>query len=133
MKCQGISRTTREDTIQRFYYLTIRGRIKANARCQISGNRFLSRLPMKLVSRILPCPNFHRHKGTELDLDLQTLLPCGLSSGGSSAQTMYENKFLQYTLLIFESKNINYKYKKTPFYYFLEMCGLLAKFYFHFL
>lgn len=83
-----------------------------------------------LKNPYLVLPNFHWHKGTELDLDLQTLwfrwVIC--------TNQVYENMFSQYTLLIFESKNINYKHNKTLFYYiFCRKCaGLWAKFYFHF-
>lgn len=85
MKCQGISRTTREDKIQRFYYLTIRGRIKATL-CQISGNRFLSRLP-QLVSRI-PTLFFQTFTDTKGQSQTQIYRRCCLQGlGGSSAQT----------------------------------------------
>lgn len=69
-----------------------------------------------LKNPYLVLPNFHWHKGTELDLDLQTLWPAGFRWVICTNQ-VYENTFSQYTLLIFESKNTNYRHNKTLFYY----------------
>lgn len=134
MKCQGISRTTREDTIQRFYYLTIRGRIKATL-CQISGNRFLSRLP-QLVSRI-PTLFFQTFTDTKGQSQTQIYRHCclqGLSSGGSSAQTKCMRISFYNTLCLYlKARTLIISIRKHHFTIFFWKCvGFLAKFYFHF-